>query len=193
MAASWSPDPTAPQHPERSREEGADLGEGLRVLFHRPEICVAEVGGLVLLVQLTATRLEWLAPIQAAHVSTALRYGGPRPFIAIAKLDRRFPIDIGFDALLSEQRSTLDRLRPHFLACAVVVRFGGILGFTMHRAMQLIGFVAGGSPPMHTCSSAAEAVCWIEPHAAPALAGGFDRGHVLRCLRKLETLLGNED
>lgn len=189
MAASSSVHPTT-QDSDDLREPDPD--DDLRVLFRRPEICVAEARGLVVLVQLTATRNEWLDPIVKACVGCALRHGGPRPLIAVAKLDRRFPIDIGFDQNLIEQRRALDRIRPHVRAFAVVVRFGGILGFTMHRGLQAIGLVAGGDPPMRACSSAAEAVCWIEPYAA-ASSDGFDRGRALRSLRKLDEILGNED
>ncbi len=193
MSASSSDTLLGPQAANGDHEVGADPGDDLRVLVHRPELCLAEARGLILLVQLTSTRTEWIPEVHAAYVETALRYGGPRPFIALSKLDRRFPLDVGFDQNLGELRRALDRARPHFQACAVIVGFGGILGFAMHQALRLIGLVSSRHPPMHACSTATEAVCWIEPYAASSTAGGFDRTYYLRALRRMEALLGSED
>jgi hypothetical protein len=50
--------------------------------------------------------------------------------------------------------------------------------------------VAQGRPPMQVCSTAAEAVCWIEPYAAASTAGPYDPVDCLQALRTLEALLG---
>lgn len=144
------------------------------------------------LVLLTALRTEWLAQLQAAHAEAAIRCGGPRPFIALVKMDKRFPLQIGFDFNLGELRAALERTRPSLAACAVIVTFGGVLGFTMHQALRLIGFAAQRSPPMQVCSTAMEAVCWIEPHVVASTAGPFDPVYMLETLRTIEVLLGAE-
>lgn len=186
MAASSSRSAHAPQttHCEHER-----AGEDFRVLYRRPELCIADARGVTLLVQLTSVRSEWLPHLTAAHIDVAERHGGPRPFVALCKLDPRFKLDVGFDQNLRELRSALVEVRPHMQACATIVSFDGVLGFTMRRALQLIGIVAGGDPPMHVCSTAAEAVCWIEPYASTSIVGTFDRSYFLKALQRCESLL----
>jgi hypothetical protein len=181
--------------PDAPRARGGDPDSNgeLRVLFERPELCMAECRGMILLVLLTAMRTEWLAPMIAAHVETARRYGGPRPYIALCKLDKRYPLDVGFDQNIGDLRNALDVARPHFRAFAVIVSFGGILGTTMRQALRILGFFAGGNPPMRACSTAAEAIAWIQPYAAASLADPFDAAHCLESLRALEARLGCAD
>jgi hypothetical protein len=190
MAARSSSDSPGPQALDDDRQVSGS-GDDLRVLVHQPELCMVDARGVILLLLLTAMRTELLAEVQAAHIETATRHGGPRPLIALCKLDRRFPLDIGFNQNLGELRSALDRARPVLQACAVIVGFGGILGFTMHQALRLIGLVSSRKPPMRVCSTATEAVCWIEPYAASSATGGFDRTYYLSALRRLEVLLGS--
>jgi hypothetical protein len=179
MPPSPSSSPRAEQHSQRE----------LRVLVERPELCLADAGGTLLFVWLTSMRTEWLVQLNAAHAETARRYGSPRPMIAMSKLDRRFPVDVGFDLNLGELRNGLDRASAHLQACAVVVDFGGFMGFTMRQTLRLIG--ATSKVPMTACSSVAEAVCWIEPYAAATTTGGFDRTYYVGALRHIEARLGS--
>lgn len=154
---------------------------------------MVDARGTTLMVQLTALRTEWLPQMHAAHVEMATRYGGPRPLLALVKLDKRFPLDIGFDQNLGELRRELELARPYFAACAVVVSFGGMLGTTMRQALRFIGLLAHGSPPMQVCSTAAEAVMWIEPYAMSCTGCAFNRVDCLEALREVEALLGCTD
>ncbi|HEY8427085.1 MAG TPA: hypothetical protein VIL20_01870 [Sandaracinaceae bacterium] len=170
---------------------GADEG-GLRVLYRRPELCMAETRGMILMLQLGAMRVEWLPAMHAAHIETAERYGGPRPFIALCRLDPRYPIDVGFDANLPELKRAFERMLPYFRACAVIVDIDGFLGAALYRGLRFIGMLARREPPMDAFRNAGEAVRWIEPYALDCTVGPFDASHYLRSLRALEALLGEE-
>src|SRR5690606_32338974 len=126
---------------------GADEG-GLRVLYRRPELCMAETRGMILMLQLGAMRVEWLPAMHAAHIETAERYGGPRPFIALSRPDPRYPIDVGFDANLPELKRAFERMLPYFRACAVIVDIDGFLGAALYRGLRFIGMLARREPPM---------------------------------------------
>lgn len=165
----------------------------LRVLFRRAELCLAESRGMILMLQLGSMHLEWLPEIQAEHIETAHRYGGPRPFVALCKLDPRYPLEINYDADLFELKRALDRALPYFAACAVIVGFGGFLGVTMHRSLRLLGMLSRHNPPMNAFASRVEAMRWIEPYAELAVTGEFDPAHFLRALRAMEALLGCEE
>ncbi len=181
-------------HPEALLSSGrnSDFAK-VRVLAQRPEVCMVDARGMLLMLQLTTMRSEWLAELRSARQEAVKRYGGPRPFIALCKLDRRFPIDIGFDQELRDLQRELEGARADFSACAVIVSFDGLLGDLLRHALGLIGLVAGREPPMRVCSTAAEAVCWIEPYAASSIAGPFDRAYFLGALRALEALMGSTD
>lgn len=169
--------------------DGGDDG-GLRVLFQRPQLCMAETRGMILMLQLGAVRLEWLPEMHAAHIEAAERCGGPRPFIALCRLDPRYPVDVGFDSHLLELKQAVDRMLPYFRACAVIVAIDGFLGAAMYRGLRFLGMIARRDPPMHAFRTAGEAVRWIEPYARASTTGPFEPGHYLRSLRALEALLG---
>ena len=148
---------------------------------------------MILMLQLGTMHSEWLPHIHAAHIQAAHRYGGPRPFIALCKLDARYPIDINFDGDVLELKRALERMLPYFQACGVIVGFGGFLGAAMHRSLRLLGMLSRRSPPMSAFSSRVEALRWIEPYAELAVTGEFEVGHFLRALRAMEALLGCEE
>lgn len=163
--------------------------EPIRVLVRRPELCLVDANGVAVLVQLTPMRAEWLAELRAAHIELEIRHGSPRPLVALVRLDRRFPLEVGFDQNLGELRHALQLVRPHLAACAVIVGFGGVVGFVMHRALRVIGFLGRRDLPTHVGSSAAEAVSWIAPYATPTAAGPFDPSACIEALREVEALL----
>lgn len=148
---------------------------------------------MLLILQLGTMHSEWLPHIYAAHIATAQRYGGPRPVVALCKLDPRYPIDINFDGELLELKRALERTLPDLQALGVIVGFGGLLGAAMHRSLRLLGMLSRRSPPITAFSSRVEALRWIEPYAALSVTGEFEVGHFLRALRAMEALLGCEE
>ncbi len=129
------------------------------------EWCAAETGGVVLLLFLTSVRTAWVSEIDEIIRSSAARQSDGRArVISIFRLDKRFPVDIGFDSNLPDLLAGFRDLSRCIGASAVVVEFGGILALTMKSAISSLMFLARRSPPVEVHSSVVSAATWLLPH-----------------------------
>lgn len=132
------------------------------LLWRRDEACVAQGGGVVVTLALTAFRSAWLADHERLFLEVAARAGGPVPMLAIVRLDKRFPIDVGFDANLAELARTLGALRGALSAVAIVLEFGGIMAATFKASLGVVTLLAGGRlPPFSHHPTPGSALRWL--------------------------------
>jgi hypothetical protein len=139
----------------------------LRITRVTPEWCTAETGGVVILLFLTSIRTAWVPHIADAIRGAASRHEhGRAALMAVFRLDRRYPLDIGFDRNLGELREGIREVVPSIGATAIVLEFGGVLTFTMKTAMSTFSFLARTKHPRTFHSTVVSAASWLLPHAS---------------------------
>jgi hypothetical protein len=143
------------------------------VLWSRPEACIARVGDALVGLYLTSIRNEWLPELQEVLLAAAERAGGPLPMISIFRLDRRYPLEIGFDGRFDDIRKTLDASRVAMSACSVVIEFGGWVRSAMVRVLTALGIGESSTPPFGVHGSCAEGIVWLAPHLTRRFPAGF--------------------
>jgi hypothetical protein len=117
------------------------------VLWRRDEVCVTHGGGVLVALTLTAIRSAWLVEHERVVNAFVASSGRPAPLLAIHRLDKRFPLDVGFDENLPELARTLGRLRGAFSAIAVVLEFDGIMAAAFGVSLDVVTLLAGGRLP----------------------------------------------
>jgi hypothetical protein len=163
----------------------------LTVLFRRDELLMVDVGGLVLSLALTSLKSEWIPGLTAAVRQAHETAGAPVPIVAVHRLDKRYPLQVGFDSNLGDLRRALAELRPAMRAVAVVTEFDGFLGATMRAALAAIGAVSRGKPPIAPHRSVAQALGWLEPHLPPDQLGPEARARQFASLQAMGEELGS--
>ncbi|MCA9590093.1 MAG: hypothetical protein KC657_32540 [Myxococcales bacterium] len=143
------------------------------VLWNRPEACIAKVGDALVALYLTSIRNEWLPELRDVLLAAAEREGRPLPMIAIFRLDRRYPLEIGFDGRFEDIRNTLDASRSALTACSTVLEFGGWVRSAMVRVLTALGIGESSKPPFGVHSSCAEGIVWLAPHLSSRYPAGF--------------------
>lgn len=132
------------------------------VLWRRDEVCVTHGGGVLVALTLTANRSAWLVEHERVVNAFVASSGRPAPLLAIHRLDKRFPLDVGFDENLPELARTLGRLRGAFSAIAVVLEFDGIMAAAFGVSLDVVTLLAGGRlPPIARHPTPGSALRWL--------------------------------
>ena len=135
----------------------------------RPEWCAAETGGVVLLLVLTSVRTAWLRDMAKIIHAAASRHENKRAaLLCVFRLDKRYPLDIGFDGNLPELREELRLLAPSIGASSTALEFGGLLAFTMKAAVASVDLLVKTKYPRAMHSTVVSAATWLLPYANTA-------------------------
>lgn len=158
--------------------------DALHVHWTRPEVCIAETAGLLMGLYLAPVRSEWLPSIVGASEAAAARNGGAVPVLATFRLDRRFPLELGFDGNLADISGAFKKMRSTMSACSMVVEFGGIIGQAMRSAVSVVAALAGDRPSMAVHATTIEGLRWLEPRIDLARADDY-----LSAARRMKDML----
>jgi hypothetical protein len=169
---------------------GANADE-LAITRTTPEWCAAETGGVVVLLVLTSVRTAWLTQMGEFIRDAAERHEhGHAALLSVFRLDKRYPLDIGFDANFPELRESLGRIAPSLGASSMVLEFGGVIAFTMKAAARSMALLARTKYPRAVHSSVVSGASWIRPYANASERR--DVGHYVRAIDRMKMELGCE-
>jgi hypothetical protein len=154
-----------------------------------PACCATETGGAVILLVLTSVRTDWLPAIgevmrnAATHAET-----GRAAVLSVFCLDKRYPLDIGFDTNLHELRQGHRDFAPFIGASSVVLEFGGALAFTMKAAIATMGLFVKEQYPQAVHTSVVAATSWLLPYVDESRRR--DIAHYTEAIDRLRMALG---
>lgn len=165
--------------------------DDLTVIASAKEWCVAETGGVVLVLLLTSMRTAWLADFTQAVLDGAARCkGGCAPLLSVFRLDKRYPVDIGFKGNLSEIGEAHRTLAPFTVASSVVVEFEGILAASLRAAIAGLEVFSLKKYPQSVHKTLISGASWIVPHVAEE--SRRDVMHYVDALNRMKSDLGCE-
>jgi hypothetical protein len=163
---------------------GSDNIEVTRV---RPEWCAAETGGVVFLLILTSVRTAWLQDMSAfIRAGAARRKDGRTALMTVFRLDKRYPLDLGFDGNLRQLGDGLRDVAPAIRASARVLEFDGMIAFTMKAALVTLGFLA--RYPTRAHSTVVSGASWLAPYVSADERRSVD--HYVDAVNRMKTELG---
>jgi hypothetical protein len=130
-----------------------------------PEWCAAEAGGAVLLLVLTSVRTAWLTEIGNVIRSAAQRHpSGRAAVLGVYRLDKRYPLDVGFDRNFHELREGHREIAPFIRASSMALEFGGVLALTMRAAVATMSLLVKQQYPQTIHSSVVAATSSLLPY-----------------------------
>ena len=130
-----------------------------------PECCAAQTGGALLFLILTSVRTAWLPRMADLVRSTAARSGSERAAVlSVFRLDKRYPLDVGFDSNLDELRRGHGDFASSIGASSIVLEFSGVLAVTMRAAVATMGLFVKNQYPQQIHSSLVAATSWLLPY-----------------------------
>lgn len=171
-------------------DAGRPLGEPELPLKHvAPEWCAAETGGVLVLLVLTSVRTAWLPKMTELVRGAASRHERERAAVlCVMRLDKRYPLDIGYDGNLAELREAHRDIAPSYGALALAIEFGGVLALTMKAAVSTVSLFVTPEYPRTIHSSVVSAASWLRPHANASERR--DLGHYVGAVNRMKTELG---
>jgi hypothetical protein len=158
-----------------------------------PEGCIVETRGVLIGLWLTALRREHFTEIRRALFDAHRRYPRGVSTIAIVRLDRRFPLQFGYEQeSLREAFETLKAVRSVVTAGAGVVEFGGLEGLTLRAAVTALNAFVGSRPACAMFETVPDAFRWLIPYT-PEARSPDSLAHYLRVVRSMRKALEDPD
>lgn len=156
-----------------------------------PEWCAAESGGVLHLLFLTSVRTAWLPKMTEVIRGAASRHENERAaLLCVFRLDKRYPLDIGFDQNLTDLRRAHREIAPSICASAMTLEFGGLLALAMKAAVATTSLLVKRQYPRTIHSSVVSAASWLRPHASASERR--DVGHYASAVDRMRMELGCE-
>lgn len=154
-----------------------------------PEWCAANAGGVLLLLFLTSVRTPWLPHIDAAIRMAAARDERRRAAIlSVFRLDKRYPLDFGFDRNLDDVREAVRGMAPFIGSNAIVLEFGGFLAWTMKTTVNTLAKVVRTKSTRTFHDTVISGAASIIPHASPSHVRSA--GYYVDAVNRMKTQLG---
>jgi hypothetical protein len=156
----------------------------------RPEWCAVDTGGVLICLYLTAVRAPWIPDmLEVVREAAARRHGERVPAMSVISPDKRFPLDIGFDAQLHRLRKGVGEIAPLLGASAFVLEVDGFLATTMVAAIASLGRLSRTEYPRSVHPTVVAAATWLAPHVVPQTDFRGVR-HYADAVHRMKTELG---
>lgn len=131
------------------------------------------MGDALIALHLASIQSEWLPELTAGISGAARDAGRPLPVLSILRLDRRYPLELGFASPVGPARRAIDETRPHVAAYAAVVEFGGWVRDAAIGFLRALEIGAGSTPPFTVHSTVSQGITALTPHLGTNLPAGF--------------------
>jgi hypothetical protein len=163
--------------------------DDLAITRVRPEWCAADTGGVLICLYLTAVQTAWIPEmIAAVRAAAAHREDRRVAAMTVLSLDKRYPLDIGFDSSLAELREGVREMAPCLRASAFVLEIDGFLASMMMAAISTLGSLAQSRYPRSIHPTVISGVRWLAPHVNAEHFLGVR--HYVDAVNRMKTELG---